>query len=534
MSASDDSHIGRVIDGYRIESVIRRGGMGVVYQAHQLKLDRPVAIKLIHKAFAADASFRERFKRESMLAAKIRHPHVVTVHDAADCDGELYIAMDLVEGTDLAQVIGGSGPIEPARATDLVMQVAGALDALHRGQLVHRDVKPANILVGELDERDYVYLTDFGVAKHIPSEIGLTLPGVMPGTPDYMAPEQVQGHTIDARADVYALGCVLYTALTGQVPYPRDNDAARYMAHIGAAPPSLAAVVEGLPGELDRVVARALAKDPADRYPSAGDLGRAAVAALASRKPDEPERTVAQGEAKPTVVAAAPTQAGSHDRLPGAEAVASDGTRTPADQPLRIAAAPVAAAGGGAPPPSGTSSGSTADGSGDSTSSRRRKVALILLLLACLAALAVAITATRPDDGEHEPVADVLVLIDLSKSMSASLGDPDMPGYTRIEAVRDFAIPRIGFLDQAGDRVGVWLITTSSRRLPPRCRARRPCELQPLTTATLDVRTRVQEAITPTDQTSPGWGPTTAARPCTRASERACRRCSVTGHPTEP
>jgi non-specific serine/threonine protein kinase len=262
--------------GYRVEEVAARGGMGVVYRATQLRLTRMVALKVVTPALARDASFRERFRREWMVAASIDHPNVIPVYEAGEEDGVLFIAMRWVEGTNLRDLID-QGPLEPARAVNLVNQVAGALDAAHDRDLIHRDVKPANILVtGE----DHVYLTDFGLTKHASSISGLTKTGQWVGTVDYTAPEQIEDAPVSRATDVYSLGCVLFEALAGRAPYKRENDLATLWAHVYAPPPSLREAAPDVPPGLDDVVQRAMSKDPAKRYASAGDLARAALAAV--------------------------------------------------------------------------------------------------------------------------------------------------------------------------------------------------------------------------------------------------------------
>jgi hypothetical protein len=291
--------IGSEVAGYRIETVAGRGGMGVVYRAVDLALARPVALKLISDDLASDASFRERFKRESRLAASIRHPNVITVFHAGEEHGRLYIAMDYIEGSDLRQLIAGSTRLHPRLAAGLVSQVAEALDAAHAQTLVHRDVKPANILIAGEGEPYHAYLTDFGLTKYTGSDSAITQTGMVVGTIDYMAPEQIHGAPVDARADVYSLGCVLFEALTGRVPYPRESNVAKMFAHASEPPPSVTAAAPDLAPAFDAVVARAMAKDPAERYLSAGDLGRAALAAAAGTAPALAEQSVAAGEAAP-------------------------------------------------------------------------------------------------------------------------------------------------------------------------------------------------------------------------------------------
>jgi streptogramin lyase/predicted Ser/Thr protein kinase len=287
---------GSIFAGHRIEEVAGRGGMGVVYRATQLALERTVALKVIAPGLIEDDSMRKRFVRESKVAASIDHPNVIPIYYAGEEDGVAYIAMRYVAGDDLRSLVRRERKLEPRRAARLVAQVGAALDAAHAAGLVHRDVKPANVLLGP-DE--HVYLTDFGLTKHALSIGGATKPGHWVGTLDYVAPEQIRGERVDARADIYALGCVLYYALTGHVPFEHEGDEARLWAHLSEDPPKPSQREPRLPAELDEVVARALAKQPDDRFPSAGDLGRAAVAAVAGERPREHERLVAIGAAAP-------------------------------------------------------------------------------------------------------------------------------------------------------------------------------------------------------------------------------------------
>lgn len=268
-----------IIAGYRIEAPIARGGMGVVYRARQLALDRTVALKLIAPDRAQDPVFRARFELESRLAASLEHVNVIPVYEAGDDDGLLFISMRLVDGVDLEHLLERGGPLEPARAARLIGQLAAALDAAHAHGLVHRDVKPGNVLL-TLDEPEHVYLTDFGVAKHIGGSDGMTTAGAWVGTLDYLAPEQISGDEVGASADVYALACVLYRCLTGEVPFPRDNEAAKLWAQVNASPPAVTASRPELPAAIDAVVARGMAKDPAARFTTATDLARACSMAL--------------------------------------------------------------------------------------------------------------------------------------------------------------------------------------------------------------------------------------------------------------
>jgi tetratricopeptide (TPR) repeat protein len=269
--------IGSEFAGHRIEALGGRGGMGQIFKATHLRLGRTVALKLVVQELAQDQNRRERFKRESRIAAAIDHPNVIPLYEAGEEGDTLFISMRWVEGTDLRAVIDEGGPLDLDRACRLVVQVAGALDAAHARELIHRDVKPANIL---LAEDDHVYLTDFGLSKHADSPDGLTSSGQWVGTVDYVAPEQIQGLPLTPQTDVYALGCVLYEMLSGRVPYVRETHVAKLWAHVNAAPPSLLPARPELPPAFDRVVRRAMAKSPAERYGSAGDLAEALGAAL--------------------------------------------------------------------------------------------------------------------------------------------------------------------------------------------------------------------------------------------------------------
>ncbi len=278
----DSIDIGGEFAGHRLEEVIGQGGMGVVYRARDLELDRVVALKVIAPEFAQDPDFRERFKRESQLAASIKHPNVISIYRAGVEGNQLYITMDYVEGSDLHGVIAVRGRLAPRLAAEIVAQVASGLDAAHARGLVHRDVKPANVLVEDHRGRQQAYLTDFGLTKRSTPASALTKTGLIVGTTDYLAPEQIEGRPLDARVDVYALGCVLYEALTGNVPYPRDNNAAKIWAHMSEPVPSVLDSGPGIPAELDAVVRRAMAKDPNHRFLSADEMGRAVVDAAAA------------------------------------------------------------------------------------------------------------------------------------------------------------------------------------------------------------------------------------------------------------
>jgi protein kinase-like protein len=283
--------------GYRIERRLGRGGMGILYLAIEPGLERRVALKLIAPEAAADEVFARRFAEESRIAASIEHPNVVPIYAAGEEDGVPFIAMRYVAGSDLGRRIAREGKLAPEQAVALIAQVGNGLDAIHSAGLVHRDVKPANVLLSGEPGSEHAYITDFGVARNVATESGLTQTGRFVGTLDYVAPEQISGEPIDARVDVYALGCLLYKLLTGEVPFPREGEAARLYAHLNDPPPAPSLYVPSLPMALDDVVIRAMSKPPEDRYPSAGDLGRAAEAALTGSDVTVPERTVATGAA---------------------------------------------------------------------------------------------------------------------------------------------------------------------------------------------------------------------------------------------
>ena len=270
-----DKRIGTELAGYRILEPLGRGGTSVVYRAEHVRLGRPAALKLLAPVLG-EAGFQARFLRESQLAASIDHPSILPVFDAGEEDGFLYIAMACVDGSDLKTLLAEEGPLPLRRALRIVGQIGSALDAAHARGLVHRDVKPANILVGDGDR---AYLSDFGVVKELSSN-GTTRTGTFVGTIEYCAPEQIEGRAVDGRADVYALACVLYECLTGEPPFHRPSEVAVLNAHLHAPPPKL----PGQRGGLEAVIAKALSKSPLDRYASCAELLGAARAAAAERR----------------------------------------------------------------------------------------------------------------------------------------------------------------------------------------------------------------------------------------------------------
>ena len=290
--------------GFRIERELGRGGMGVVYLAEHVHLGRRVALKFLGPGLSESGDFRERFVRESRVAASLHHPNIVTVYDAGEAEGRLYIAMQYVDGTDLSTLLASEGPLAPPRAVDIVSQVAGALDAAHAEGLVHRDVKPANVLM----RGQHAYLTDFGLTKRTTSATSLTQTGQFVGTAQYMAPEQILGEPVDGRADIYALGCILYHCLTGAPPFERDNSVAVIYAHLNDPPPAATAARPELPAAIDDVIARAMAKSPDDRYSTGAELAAAARAALepgAAAAPRPAPPAAAETAAPPTAATAA-------------------------------------------------------------------------------------------------------------------------------------------------------------------------------------------------------------------------------------
>jgi predicted Ser/Thr protein kinase len=271
---------GTTFAGFRVESLAGRGAMAAVYRARDDEHEGVVALKLLD---AADERFRERFLRESQLASGLEHPNVVRTLSAGEEDGRLYLAMEYIDGLDLRQLLRRDGRLEPERAVGIVEQAAAALDAAHKRGLVHRDVKPGNILIREDEDGDHAYVCDFGLARHVSSVSSLTGDRGFVGTIDYVSPEQIEGTPVEARADVYSLGCVLYECLTGVRPYDRDSELAVVFAHLNESPPKATDVRPELPAAFDDVFATALAKSRDERYSSCGELAAAARAALRGR-----------------------------------------------------------------------------------------------------------------------------------------------------------------------------------------------------------------------------------------------------------
>jgi serine/threonine protein kinase len=276
--------VGTDFAGYRLRSVLGRGGMSIVYQAENPRLLNLIALKVLAPNLASDEVFRARFREESQIAASLNHPNVIPIHDFGSYDGLLYIAMRFVPGTDLGRLIKEHGWLAPRASVYLLEQAARALDAAHARGLVHRDVKPGNLLIalgGEAGDPDHVYLADFGITKYVGARTGLTQAGTVLGTVQYVSPEQIQEQTVFGAADQYSLGCVLYECLTGRAPFERSTNEMVMWAHVNELPVPPTTLRPDLPPAIDQVIARVLAKDPADRYATCREFIASARAAVA-------------------------------------------------------------------------------------------------------------------------------------------------------------------------------------------------------------------------------------------------------------
>jgi serine/threonine-protein kinase len=302
--------VGDEVAGYRIDGMAGRGGMGVVFRAHHLHLGRDAALKVLTADLAGNKSFRARFVREAQTAARLEHPNIVPVYDAGDWDGLLYIAMKYIEGTDLGHVLDREGQLSPQRVIELLGDVADALDTAHASGMVHRDVKPGNVLL----DGKRSYLTDFGLTKRMSSRTALTAAGRTVGTAAYLAPEQIRGQEVDARTDVYALGCVLYECLTGNVPFERESDIATLWAHLEADAAPLSETRPDLPSGLNDVLNKAIAKKKDERYPTCGELV-AAMADAAGLAAPETEQVPIQSSNLLFVTADVPARAAAQASL---------------------------------------------------------------------------------------------------------------------------------------------------------------------------------------------------------------------------
>jgi YVTN family beta-propeller protein len=330
---------GTLIADYRVEAVLGRGGMSVVYLAEDLQLKRRVALKLLAPALAEDRRFRERFLNESELAASLDHANVIPIYEAGEVEGNLYISMRYVEGSDLKARLG-DGPLSDDEAVAVAVQVGGALDAAHEHGLVHGDVKPSNVLI---DGRGHAYLADFGLTKRLDDDRALAGDAPLMGTIDYVAPEQIRGDQVDGRADVYSLGCLLFECLTGRQPFKRGNDAAVLYAHLEDEPPLTG-------GPVDPVIAKALAKSPDDRYQTCAELVDAARSALGVAAP-RPSRVlplvaaIAVAAAVASVAAFVLLRGGGGSAAPQGELLRIDPGRNAVSGSVAVGAAPTAVSG---------------------------------------------------------------------------------------------------------------------------------------------------------------------------------------------
>ena len=457
--------------------------MGVVYRATQLSLERQVALKAIAPEFAGDVTFRERFKRESRIAASIEHPNVIPVYEAGEGEGVLYLIMRYVEGTDLRALIDGrEGGLEPERATRLVGQVAAALSAAHRRELIHRDVKPANVLIDPAEEREHAYLTDFGIARHSAATSGLTHTGAVIGTIDYLAPERIQGDGGDGRADVYALGCVLFEALTGAAPYERDNDVAKMYAHMSAPVPSAREHRPELPAELDELAQRAMAKDPGDRFASAAEMEEALVDTLPTRPrtgstpppgavplpPTEvtPREETAGEPLAPTDRAPAGEPLAPTERAPAGELAATElgsgGPATPSPPAAPPPAAPPPQGGPPTPPPPTTPPGAAPQ---RSPARRRPSAAAIGVVLAAVAGAAVVLVLAAGgggDGGGQETAAQTTG----QQTTETQTDDTDTPPALAFGAPEAFTIPQ-GSDGMGAGEGSVWIANKETDQVIP-------------------------------------------------------------------
>ncbi|HEY6760774.1 MAG TPA: protein kinase [Baekduia sp.] len=414
---------GSVFAGYRIECLIDRGGMGVVYKAIDPDLDRPVALKIIAPEHSQNETAVARFKAECRLAASLEHPNIVPIHRGGQYEGVLYLAMRFVPGTNLRAVID-QGPMALPRIARIVDQVGAALDVAHDRGLVHRDVKPANILLSGTGEHEQVYLTDFGLTKRLGSAgDALTRAGGWVGTPDYVAPEQIQGHNVDRRADVYSLGCVLFEMLTGRVAYAKDSDMAKLWAHVTDPPPLPRTQRPELGQAFDDTVARATAKDPDDRFATAGELAAAVDAAVSEQQRADQLRAAAApavaadlagaatrdetfvtgpspGEGDPAVTGREPVGVGAAP--PPADPPADAGRQDTPPPPPPPRGAP--AAGRREPPPPGRRTG-RGSGGGDGWFSRHRVPVIGVLALVVAGIAAFAVLGGSSDDTSSKEAA---------------------------------------------------------------------------------------------------------------------------------
>jgi DNA-binding beta-propeller fold protein YncE/tRNA A-37 threonylcarbamoyl transferase component Bud32 len=388
--APGEPRIGDLLAGYRLDEVIGRGGMAIVYRAYDERLGRNVALKVLTPRLAPDDAFRRRFVREYRIAASVDHPNIIPIFEAGDAGGLLFIAMRFVQGGDVQTLLAEQGPLPPDRACRIVTQVAAALDAAHEQGLVHRDVKPANMLrdapAGE-DQPDHIYLSDFGLSKHWLSSTTLTSQGDFLGTMDYVAPEQIEGNPVDGRTDQYALACSVFEMLSGAPPFRRDETMAIMWAQVSAPPPALTSRRPGLPAAVDPVLAKALAKAPDDRYGTCLEFAAALHSAIGSPAGEPP---ASQPPAGPPPAPEGRADSPLHGDAPGG--VVTGHARPPAAMDAPAAAPPsapseeaAAAASGGAG--QAASSGPAGDRMPPGKPPARSRRSRAVILVACVALL---------------------------------------------------------------------------------------------------------------------------------------------------
>ena len=328
--------VGTTFNGYRITSVLGRGGMSVVYAAEHLRLGRTVALKVLAQSLAHDETFRERFSRESQLAASLDHPNIIPIYDAGEAEGFFYIAMRHVEGSDLGTLIEREGPLSLGQTLFYIEQVASALDQAHEQGLIHRDVKPANVLIARPSDR--VFLTDFGIVKQLSTK-RLTKPAFFLGTYEYSAPEQIEGKDVDRRTDLYALGCILYECLSAEPPFKGDTESSLIKAHLSDPPPRLSEKRPDVPLAVTDIIATAMAKKKEDRYATCGDFVRA-LRAVALGTTSGPSAAPAPATVHASAIGAGGGNAGGGPPTgsPLPEPTGKQGPRTVAVTGRRIAA----------------------------------------------------------------------------------------------------------------------------------------------------------------------------------------------------
>jgi YVTN family beta-propeller protein len=392
------------VGSYRLDALLGSGGMGEVYKAYDTQRDRYVALKLLPASVSGDSEYLSRFKRESNVVARLREPHIIPIHDFGEIDGRLFIDMRLVDGTDIGSLIRANGPVEPQRAAYFVGQIAEALDAAHADNLVHRDIKPSNILV---TASDFVYVIDFGITRAIGSkQTALTVTGATIGTLNYMAPERFTGQDVDGRADVYSLACVLHECLTGELPFGNMELPSLIYAHLYSSAPRASSLVEGIPPALDDVIATGMAKDPGDRFPTAGQLAAAVREALATGTVTSPA-TEPGGGAWGGIPASAWVSA-TENWQPVGQPDPENKPGAPADpHPESTADRPAQGAQGG---PTQTVIANNLDGPGGEPPAlaghRRRSVAaLAALAVAAVAIALIVFDVVKPHASNQSPVA---------------------------------------------------------------------------------------------------------------------------------